>query len=133
MLTLATLLDSLWPINSTLRIRAALVGLVTLIWAGATLAAGQNAINALMLLLTVLLYLLVPWTAVNLVDYFFVRRGHYAIKDLFKADGIYGSWAWRGLLAYTLGWIVIVPFAILPGSTSGRSRTSCTVWTLPGW
>ncbi len=115
MLTLATLFDSLLPINSTLRIRAALVGLVTLIWAGATLVAGQNAINALMLLLTVLLYLLVPWTAVNLVDYFFVRRGHYAIKDLFKADGIYGSWAWRGLLAYTLGWTVIVPFAILPG------------------
>jgi NCS1 family nucleobase:cation symporter-1 len=115
MLTLATLLDSLWPINSTLRIRAALVGLVTLIWVGATLAAGENAINALMLLLTILLYLLVPWTAVNLVDYFFVRRGHYAIKDLFKADGIYGSWAWRGLLAYILGWIVIVPFAVLPG------------------
>jgi len=115
MLTFAALFDSIWPINSTLRIRAIFVGLVTVLWVGATLAAGESAINALMLLLTILLYLLVPWTAVNLVDYFFVRRGHYAIKDLFKVDGIYGSWGWRGLLAYILGWIVIVPFAVLPG------------------
>ena len=43
--------------------------------------------------LTLMLYLLVPWTATNLVDFFFVRRGHYAITDLFRADGIYGAWA----------------------------------------
>jgi nucleobase:cation symporter-1, NCS1 family len=115
MLTLATWLDSLRPVTPTLTIRGILIGVITLLWVGATLAAGENAINALMLLLTVLLYLLVPWTAVNLVDYFFVRHGHYAIKDLFRADGIYGSWGRRGLLAYILGWIVIVPFAALPG------------------
>lgn len=34
-----------------------------------------------------MLYLLVPWTAVNLTDYFFVRRGHYAIADLFTSNG----------------------------------------------
>src|SRR5579862_7149440 len=115
MLTMATWLDSFRSVIPTLSIRAILIGVITVVWAGATLAAGENAINALMLLLTVLLYLLVPWTAVNLVDYFFVRHGHYAIKDLFWADGIYGSWGWRGLLAYILGWIVIVPFATLPG------------------
>ena len=115
MLTLATWLDSFRPVTPTLTIRAVFIGVITVCWVGATLAAGENAINALMLLLTVLLYLLVPWTAVNLVDYFFIRHGHYAIKDLFKADGIYGSWGWRGLLAYILGWIVIVPFASLPG------------------
>ena len=43
--------------------------------------------------LTLMLYLLVPWTATNLVDFFFVRRGHYAITDLFQPDGIYGAWA----------------------------------------
>ena len=47
-----------------------------------------------------MLYLLVPWTAANLVDFFFVRRGHYAITELFKLDGIYGRWGWRGLTAY---------------------------------
>ena len=115
MLTLATWLDSFRLVTPTFTIRAILTGVITVLWVGATLAAGENAINALMLLIKVLLYMLVPWTAVNLVDYFFVRHGHYAIKDLFKADGIYGSWGWRGLCAYVLGWIVIVPFASLPG------------------
>ncbi len=119
MLTLATWLDSLRPVTPTLTIRAVLIAVITVLWVGATLAAGQNAINALMLLLTLLLYLLVPWTAVNLVDYFFVRHGHYAIRDLFNADGIYGSWGWRGLLAYILGWVVIVPFGALPGMYVG--------------
>jgi len=32
-------------------------------------------------LLSLLLYLLVPWTAVNLVDFFLVRKGHYAITE----------------------------------------------------
>ena len=27
----------------------------------------------------ILLYVLVPWTSVNLVDYYLVRRGHYAV------------------------------------------------------
>ena len=39
-----------------------------------------------------MLYLLVPWTATNLIDFFFVRRGHYPILDLVKPNGIYGIW-----------------------------------------
>ncbi len=39
--------------------------------------------TALNTTLLIMLYLLAPWTAVNLTDYFFVRRGHYAIADLF--------------------------------------------------
>ena len=115
MLTLVTWLDCLRPVKPTVMIRAAFICAITMLWVGATLAVGENAINALMLLLTILLYLLVPWTAVNLVDYFFVRRGHYAIKDMFTPDGIYGSWGWKGLSAYVCGWIAIVPFAALPG------------------
>ena len=62
-----------------------------------------------------MLYLLVPWTATNLVDFFFVRRGHYAIADLFTPDGIYGAWGWRGLIAYGVGFAAEIPFMVLPG------------------
>jgi purine-cytosine permease-like protein len=60
-----------------------------------------------------MLYLLVPWTATNLVDYFFVRRGHYAITSLFTPKGIYGRWGRRGLLAYLIGLLAEVPFMML--------------------
>ena len=47
--------------------------------------------------LLLILYLFIPWTAVNLVDYYVVRRGHYAVEEIFKPDGIYGRWGWRGI------------------------------------
>jgi purine-cytosine permease-like protein len=64
--------------------------------------------------LTLMLYLLVPWTAANLMDFFVVRRGHYAITELFKPRGLYGSWGWRGLTAYAIGFLVEIPFMVLP-------------------
>jgi purine-cytosine permease-like protein len=60
--------------------------------------------------LLLILYSLVPWTAVNLVDFYFVRRGRYAITALFDRRGIYGSWSWRGLTAYAVGFGAMVPF-----------------------
>nr|WP_313063656.1 cytosine permease [Paraburkholderia sp. LEh10] len=56
------------------------------------------------------LYFLVPWTAVNLVDYFFVRKGRYAIPHFFTPDGIYGRWQARGIAAYIAGFVSMIPF-----------------------
>jgi nucleobase:cation symporter-1, NCS1 family len=50
----------------------------------------------------------------NLVDFFFVRRGHYAITDIFRPDGVYGAWGWRGLTAYLAGFVAEIPFMVLP-------------------
>ncbi len=44
--------------------------------------------------LLLVLYLFIPWTAVNLVDYYIVRRGHYAIAEIFNPHGMYGRWGW---------------------------------------
>jgi purine-cytosine permease-like protein len=66
-----------------------------------------------------MLYLIVPWTAINLVDYFFVRRGRYAITDLATPRGIYGAWGARGLIAYAIGLIAMIPFFVVPGVFTG--------------
>jgi purine-cytosine permease-like protein len=62
--------------------------------------------------LVFLAYLFTPWTAINLIDYFFVRKGSYVIKEIFKKDGIYGSWGWRGNLAYLIGILSMIPFFV---------------------
>jgi nucleobase:cation symporter-1, NCS1 family len=61
-------------------------------------------------LLAVLLYLFTPWTAINLVDFYLVRRARYSIREIFNARGMYGRWNWRGLSAYGLGFAVMIPF-----------------------
>ena len=83
---------------------------------GAAISSSGNATaeNTVLDSLTLMLYLLVPWTALNLVDFFFVRRGHYAITDIFKPDGVYGKWGWRGLTAYGVGFAAMIPFMVLP-------------------
>ncbi|MGN6160213.1 MAG: cytosine permease, partial [Marmoricola sp.] len=57
----------------------------------------------------------IPWTAVNLVDYYFIRKGHYAIAEIFKPNGIYGRWGWRGITAYLVGFLVMMPFFSVSG------------------
>ena len=88
--------------------------ILTVVWFVISQLITGGAVATVATSLTLMLYLLVPWTATNLVDFFFVRRGHYAITDLFRVDGIYGVWGWRGLTAYAVGLIVEIPFMVLP-------------------
>jgi len=113
MLTVVTALDSLRPVRPTRRLRVVTILVLALAWFVMSLLL-TNATTALNTTLLIMLYLLVPWTAVNWTDYFFVRRGHYAIADLFTPDGIYGAWSWRGITAFLAGIIAEIPFVVLP-------------------
>jgi nucleobase:cation symporter-1, NCS1 family len=57
-----------------------------------------------------LLYFMIPWTAINLTDYYIVRRGRYVIADIFKTNGIYGRVNWWGVGIYLLAILVEIPF-----------------------
>lgn len=62
---------------------------------------------------TILLYVLIPWSAINLVDYFILRKGHYAVDDMFRRDGgIYGRWDMIGLVSYLVGILAQIPFMV---------------------
>ncbi|MDI2098809.1 purine-cytosine permease family protein [Ruicaihuangia caeni] len=96
------------PPTRTTRVIAVLV--VSAIVLGLALALPEDFLGSFSVFLTLLLYFLVPWTAVNLVDYYFVRRGRYSVLDIFDPRGIYGSWSWRGMVAYLLGFASMIPF-----------------------
>jgi len=119
MLTVVTALNSLFDVPPSPRLRIIAILVVAAAWLGATFAITANAIALLFATLTIMLYLLVPWTSVNLADYFFVRRGRYAITHLFDVNGIYGAWGTRGLFAYALGFIATLPFFVLPDIYTG--------------
>lgn len=112
-LTILTGVDCFRSVRPTLSVRVGAVLVSVLIWfiIGATISG--SAVNAFNTALTLMLYLLIPWSATNLVDYFFVRKGHYAITDLFSTTGIYGMWNWRGLTAFAAGFIAEIPFMVL--------------------
>ena len=64
--------------------------------------------------LDVLLTIFIPWSAVNLTDYFLVRRGNYDVTAFFIPNGVYGKFAWRGVVAYAIGLAAQWPFVSQP-------------------
>lgn len=114
MLTVLTGVDSFKKLNPQRIHRVVTIVALTVIWFVISQLITGDAVNTVATSLTLMLYLLVPWTAANLIDFFFVRRGHYAITDLFKLNGIYGIWGWRGLTAYAVGFLAQIPFMVLP-------------------
>ena len=112
-LTLISMLDSFKSVKPTKKLRvAALLVMGISVW-GIAQFVGEARFNSFYgNALVFLAYLFTPWTAVNLVDYFYVRKGVYVIGEIFKKDGIYGRWGWRGNLAYIIGFVVMIPFFV---------------------
>jgi purine-cytosine permease-like protein len=113
-LTLITALDSVRPVRPTrsLRLRSILLVAVTATVVGAFLP-DDFVGTTFYTILAVLAYLMGPWTAVNLVDYFLVRRGRYSIAEIFNPRGMYGRWNWHGIAAYVAGFLSMLPFMYL--------------------
>lgn len=109
-LTLLSVADSLTRI--TLGVKSRIASLLAVFAAAVSLSlvVSGNVLHSFEAFLGVLGYLFTPWTAINLVDFFFVRKGRYSIRAMFMADGLYGRWNWRGLVSYALGFASMIPF-----------------------
>ncbi|WP_328676019.1 cytosine permease [Streptomyces sp. NBC_01261] len=109
-LTLISAIDSFKKVQPTVSVRALTIGLTAALSLAGAMAATANFLTNFNNFLLLVLYLFIPWTAVNLMDYYVVRRGHYAIAEIFNPHGIYGRWGWHGIISYLVGFGVMVPF-----------------------
>jgi nucleobase:cation symporter-1, NCS1 family len=58
-----------------------------------------------------LLYVLVPWTAINLVDYYLVQHAKYDVDSFFRQDGgVYGRVNVAAVVCYVFGILIQLPF-----------------------
>jgi NCS1 family nucleobase:cation symporter-1 len=74
------------------------------------LAATSTFLSTFTNFLLFLLYFMTPWSAINLVDYYWVRRERYQISELFNPRGIYGRVNKGAFLAYLVGVVIQIPF-----------------------
>jgi len=116
-LTFISAIDSFKRVRPTLGVRITTIGVTAGLSLVVALVSSESFLTNFENFLLLILYLFIPWTAVNLVDYYVVRRGHYAVEEIFKPDGIYGRWGWRGILAYAIGFACMVPFFSTPSFT----------------
>jgi len=109
-LTLLSMADSFTRVGSGIAARIATLALIAGVSIAIALAATDHFLASFSDMLTVLLYLFTPWTAINLVDFYIVRHSHYSVREIFNPNGMYGRWNWRGLTAYGTGFVAMIPF-----------------------
>ncbi|MEO7054562.1 MAG: cytosine permease, partial [Rhizomicrobium sp.] len=84
-------------------------------------------------MLDIMVYVLVPWSAINLADYYFVRKGTYSIRDMFDIGGLYGRFNGGTIAIYFLAVAIQIPFVRLSFYTGAIARVigADTAW-IPG-
>jgi nucleobase:cation symporter-1, NCS1 family len=110
MLAVASIVSCFRNVRSSVRVRVA--GSLFVIAAGtvSALLGYQQFVNNLSNFLDVLLFVFIPWSAINLTDYYLVKHGNYDVASFFTPHGRYGGYLWRGLVSYLLAVAVQVPF-----------------------
>lgn len=61
-------------------------------------------------ILSAMVYMLVPWSAINLADYYVVRKGQYDIAAMYDIHGLYGAYRWRTIAVFLIGIAAQTPF-----------------------
>ncbi|CAB3809432.1 hypothetical protein LMG28688_06991 [Paraburkholderia caffeinitolerans] len=92
------------------RTRIAFVLLTVAASSGLALAGQHSFLKAFSSFLLFLLVFFTPWSAINLVDYYWVTRERFDVPALFEPDGRYGRWNVAGLIVYAIGVLVQMPF-----------------------
>ncbi len=107
---------NMWTRLKSASVTLRVVPFVVVMAAGAVVAllGYQSFVTNLSNFLDVLLVIFIPWSAVNLTDYFVVRHGEYDVASFFLANGRYGRFQWPGLLAYAIGLAAQWPFVSQP-------------------
>lgn len=78
---------------------------------GLALAASADFMHNYENFLLLLLYVLIPWTSINLVDYYLIHKGHYDVDSFFAPDGgRYGTYNAAAITCYGGGILIQIPF-----------------------
>ena len=110
MLALASIVSCVKDVRHSVSMRVIGSLLVIAAGTGCALLGYQHFVNNLANFLNVLLYVFIPWSAINLTDYYLVKHGDYDVASFFTPKGRYGGFLWRGLIAYVLAVAVQIPF-----------------------
>lgn len=112
MLSLLTLVKSIMPrLGITQRVRISAVVFIHVLAYYLATAVSKDFLNHFINFIVFLIYFLVPWSAINLVDFFLIKKGDYDIDSFFTpGGGIYGRWNVNAMVIYAVTMVIEFPF-----------------------
>jgi NCS1 family nucleobase:cation symporter-1 len=105
-----TTVTAIWPMQMRERARASFVLISAGIGTVLAISVTSNFLANFENFILFLAYFLIPWTAINLTDFYLVRKARYDTSSVFTPSGIYGRVDWRTMVAYLVAIVVEVPF-----------------------
>jgi len=89
-----TVIEPFAALKVTPRVRAGFMLVICAVATALCTLAQDDFIQLFLNFIFFMSYFLIPWTAINLVDYYALRKGIYQIADIFEPSGIYGRVNW---------------------------------------
>lgn len=109
-LCIMTALSRTGRVMNVVTLRVIVTTVVTVICTVIALLATNDVVSFINNFFSLLLIVLVPWTAINLTDFYLIRHGRYNIAEFFKIDGEYGRFNWPSLVIYVVTLAIEVMF-----------------------
>jgi NCS1 family nucleobase:cation symporter-1 len=143
MLNLITAASSVATMRPRLSLRVGMLLPTFVIGLAVALSASNDFVTNLNNFLSFLMLGFVPWGAINLLDFYLVRRGHYDVPAFFTRSGVYyddpATWTrrgvnWQAVTAYVVGVAAALPFvsnAWYQGALTGVFGGADVSW-IPG-
>jgi NCS1 family nucleobase:cation symporter-1 len=73
--------------------------------------------------LSLLMCVMAPWSAINLVDFYLIKHGRYDVESFFAPDGgIYGRYNATALFCFAFGILIQAPFLVTSLYTGPLAR-----------
>jgi nucleobase:cation symporter-1, NCS1 family len=105
-----TTITALRPLQVRSQVRTVFILISAIIGTIVAIAATSSFLASFQNFILFLAYFMIPWTAINLTDFYLVRKERYDLDSIFRADGIYGKFNVRTITAYVVAVLVEIPF-----------------------
>jgi nucleobase:cation symporter-1, NCS1 family len=70
----------------------------------------KTFLNSFENFIDVLLFFFVPWSVINLIDFYIIKKGRYDVTSFFTPRGAYGGFRWTAIIPYLVALGAQVPF-----------------------
>lgn len=97
-------------VRSTRAVRAALCVVLAVLGLLLATAGSGSFMTSIVNYLGALLYMLIPWSVINLADYYLVRHGNYSVADFYDKRGPFGLVNRKAMVVYLIAFAIEIPF-----------------------
>jgi len=109
-MSVTTTVTAVRPISVGQGMRSASITVLAILGTAVAILGRGNFVTNLENFILFLAYFLIPWTAINLADFYLIRKERYDLASIFDPAGVYGRINWRTIFAYTIAVLAEIPF-----------------------